>query len=73
MTASVIVKKSDGERLTERCFLWRNIAAKWKVKKPTTFVIDFSEGDDAFVTDIPLGLSDLQTTKKPGKCKCLIQ
>lgn len=63
MTNSVIVIKDNGERLTERCFLWKNIAARWK-KIQYTFVLLFSERDDAFMTDIPLGRSDLQTTKK---------
>lgn len=33
-------------------------------KKQYTFVLLLSERDDPFMTDIPLGPSDLQTTKK---------
>jgi len=70
VTGSVIVKKGNGERLTERCFLWKNIAVRWK--KTNHIVLVLSERDDAFVTDIPLGPSDHQTTQN-HKCKCLIQ
>lgn len=43
-------------------------------KKPQTpFVLTFNERDDAFVTDIPLGPSDLQTTEEPDKSECLMQ
>lgn len=66
VTGSLIIKKGSGERPIERCFLWRNIAARWK-KPQTPFVLTFNERDDAFVTDIPLGPSDLQITEEPDK------
>lgn len=72
VTGSLIIKKGNGERPIERCFLWRNIAARWK-KPQTPFVLTFNERDDAFVTDIPLGPSDLQTTEEPDKSECLMQ
>lgn len=54
---------------TERCLLWRNIAARWK-KPQTPFILT----SDAFVLDIPQGPADPQTQKNlqqqswlPGK------
>lgn len=62
VTWSAAIKKGSGERPTDRCFLWRNIAARWE-KPQTPFILILDVRDDALVLDIPQGPSDLQTQK----------
>lgn len=69
MSGSVIVKKGNGKGLQRAASSGKTSQLDGKNK----IILVVSERDYVFVTNIPLGPSDLQTTEKNNKCKCLIQ